>query len=221
MPRIEWELVTDDFTGAGFWKATLPGGITASAYADGRYQIKSDRRSSEGKIQRQDAEVFMRLKPWEPVEDREVVCTAQRHCEQVARGWLEEARRALVASPTAAQEGCRPLRLSQRWQQPLAEWQKRELPCEDDGKQRLRLALGVAEEVGEVARCVLKGDQNIRGGAEAWRVQLGQEIGDAAAFLIQLATLNGLDFEECVESAVAKVLARRFATAAEADDGGE
>lgn len=108
---------------------------------------------------------------------------------------------------------CRPL--AERWQKPLAAWQARELPCEDAAKQRLRLALGVCEEVGEVARCVLKADQEIRGSAEEWREKLGEEIGDAVAFLIQLATLNGLDFEACVEGAVCKVLARRFASADE------
>lgn len=108
--------------------------------------------------------------------------------------------------------------LKTRWQQPLAEWQQRELPCEDEAKQRLRLALGVAEEAGEVARCVLKGDQGIRGGADAWRAKLGGEIGDVVIYLIQLATLNDLDFEECVEGAVCKVLARRFASAEESGD---
>lgn len=102
--------------------------------------------------------------------------------------------------------------LSERWQQPLARWQHAELPCEDDARQRLRLALGVAEEAGEVARCVLKGDQDIRGGAEVWREKLAGEIGDVVVYLLQLATLNELDFEECVEGAVCKVLARRFKT---------
>lgn len=102
-----------------------------------------------------------------------------------------------------------------RWQAPLAEWQARELPCEDAARQRLRLALGVAEEAGEVARCVLKGDQDIRGSAEAWREKLGGEIGDVVVYLIQLATLHGLDFEDCVEGSVVKVLGRRFATKGE------
>lgn len=108
--------------------------------------------------------------------------------------------------------------LKTRWQQPLADWQQRELPCEDEAKQRLRLALGVAEEAGEVARCVLKGDQDIRGGSDAWRAKLGGEIGDVVIYLIQLATAHDLDFEECVEGAVCKVLARRFASAEESSD---
>ena len=102
--------------------------------------------------------------------------------------------------------------LMERWQGPLAEWQARELPCEDKARQVLRLALGVSEEAGEVARCVLKADQQIRGGAEAWRARLGGEIGDVVVYLLQLASVEGLDFEECVEGAVSKVLARRFAT---------
>lgn len=144
---------------------------------------------------------------------------------QVGEGWItcpacEGKRR--FDGPQAALEWVRARAgmehsesLSERWQQPLARWQDAELPCEDAAKQRLRLALGVAEEAGEVARCVLKGDQDIRGGVDAWRAKLGGEIGDVVIYLIQLATLNSLDFEECVEGAVCKVLARRFASADE------
>lgn len=113
---------------------------------------------------------------------------------------------------------CQPSPLMVRWQGPLAEWQARELPCEDKARQVLRLALGVSEEAGEVARCVLKADQQIRGGAEAWRAKLGSEIGDVVVYLLQLASVEGLDFEECVEGAVSKVLARRFATTQEVGD---
>lgn len=126
----------------------------------------------------------------------------------LAQDWVEVSRQGVELAP---------MHPATR-QQKLAEWQARELPCEDDARQRLRLALGVAEEAGEVARCVLKGDQDIRGGAEVWREKLGGEIGDVVVYLIQLATLNGLDFEECVEGAVCKVLARRFATAKQADE---
>lgn len=123
----------------------------------------------------------------------------------LAEDWAEVSPHEVA--PQIQAESVKPTR-----QELLAAWQARELPCDDEAKQRLRLALGVAEEVGEIARCVLKSDQEIRGSAEEWREKLGGEIGDAVVFLIQVATLNCLDFEECVEGAVTKVLARRFAT---------
>ena len=123
----------------------------------------------------------------------------------LAQDWSEVSQQEAATSPVI---GPNPTR-----QEMLAAWQARELPCEDAARQRLRLALGVAEEAGEVARCVLKGDQDIRGGADAWRAKLGGEIGDVVIYLIQLATVHGLDFEECVEGATRKVLARRFASA--------
>lgn len=100
-----------------------------------------------------------------------------------------------------------------RWQAELAAWQARELPCDDEGEQRWRLYAGVQEELGEVARCLLKGSQGIRGGAEVWRAQLPGEIGDVLVYLTQLATACGVDLGAAYAEARAKVLARRFATA--------
>lgn len=100
-----------------------------------------------------------------------------------------------------------------RWQAELAAWQARELPCDDADEQRWRLYAGVQEEMGEVARCLLKGAQDIRGGAAVWRAQLPGEIGDVLVYLTQLATSCGVDLGAAYAEARAKVLARRFATA--------
>lgn len=146
----------------------------------------------------------------EDLEINTVTNAAAREAELVARiAELEQERDAWREEF----EKVRKVPLTARWQEPLAEWQRRELPCEDEGRQRLRVALGVAEEAGEVARCVLKGDQGIRGGASLWDRKCGGEIGDVAVYLMQLCTLMGFDFEDCVDEAVGKVLARRFATA--------
>lgn len=93
MSKVKWEVVTDAFTGAAFWQATFPGGIFASVYANGRYQIKSVRRTSDGMIQRQDMEAILSLKPWESAGEREVVSATQTYCEATAREWQEEQRR--------------------------------------------------------------------------------------------------------------------------------
>jgi NTP pyrophosphatase (non-canonical NTP hydrolase) len=100
-----------------------------------------------------------------------------------------------------------------RWQAELAAWQARELPCDGADEQRWRLYAGVQEEMGEVARCLLKGAQDIRGGAAVWRAQLPGEIGDVLVYLTQLATSCGVDLGAAYADARAKVLARRFATA--------
>jgi NTP pyrophosphatase (non-canonical NTP hydrolase) len=100
--------------------------------------------------------------------------------------------------------------LRERWQRPLAEWQARELPCDDADVQRLRVALLVSEEAGEVSRCVLKGAQGLRGSAEEWRGELGGEIGDAIVSLMQLASLYDLDIEQLIDGAASKVLARSY-----------
>jgi NTP pyrophosphatase (non-canonical NTP hydrolase) len=127
-----------------------------------------------------------------------------------ARYLLKDEIAALRAVQERGAQGVESLKT--RWQEPLAEWQERELPCEDVARQKLRLALGAAEECGEVARCVLKGDQGIRGGAAVWKEKLGGELGDVVVYLIQLASAEGLDFEACVDGSIRKVLARRFAT---------
>jgi NTP pyrophosphatase (non-canonical NTP hydrolase) len=102
--------------------------------------------------------------------------------------------------------------LMERWQRPLAEWQERELPCEDKDKQILRVTVGAAEEMGEVSRCVLKRSQQIRATEHVWTSKAEEEIGDVCVYLMQLCTLLGLDFERCIERAAQKVLARRWAT---------
>lgn len=102
--------------------------------------------------------------------------------------------------------------MMERWQKPLAKWQERELPCDDKDKQTALVALGACEEMGEVARCVLKRAQQIRGTEHEWTMQAEEEIGDVCVFLMQLCTLLGLDFERCIERAAQKVLPRQWAT---------
>lgn len=107
--------------------------------------------------------------------------------------------------------------MMERWQKPLAAWQERELPCEDKDKQTLRVMVGAAEELGEVARCVLKRSQEIRATEHVWTSRAEEEIGDVCVFLMQLCALLGLDFEACIERAAQKVLGRDWSSKKEGE----
>lgn len=129
---------------------------------------------------------------------------------RAARRLAEKRVRLLEADLAARRDGDDMItrRVWRAWQEELAAWQARELP----GSDRRDLALGVMEELGEVARCLLKGKQDIRGGAARWHGDLPGEMGDVMVFLMQLATACNIDMGEAFESARRKVLARRFAT---------
>lgn len=133
---------------------------------------------------------------------------------RAARRLAEKRVRLLEADLAARRDGDDMItrRVWRAWQEELAAWQARELPCDDKRDQRQRLALGVMEELGEVARCLLKGAQDIRGGAARWHGDLPGEMGDVMVFLMQLATACNIDMGEAFEAARRKVLARRFAT---------
>jgi len=90
-------------------------------------------------------------------------------------------------------------------QKELADWQKRnfgEVTSE-------HLALGIAEEVGELCHFVLKRSQNIR---EAHNNDVKAEIADAFAdiviFGINLMTVEGIDAQQVLEETIEKVLKR-------------
>jgi hypothetical protein len=70
----------------------------------------------------------------------------------------------------------------------------------------------MAEEAGEVARCVLKRSQGVRGTAEHWTEELKKEIGDVVITAYALCAHEGFDLEEVVKSRWEVVGARRFAT---------
>ena len=90
----------------------------------------------------------------------------------------------------------------------LSEWQSRNL-----GAATLeQLALGVAEESGELAHSILKHSQGIRGmdDREAFRAAAGDAIADCAVFLIQMCTLLRLDFQELVHATADQVMGRNW-----------
>jgi len=68
--------------------------------------------------------------------------------------------------------------------------------------------LGLTEEVGELARCVLKNRQGIRGSTEDHKRAAAEEVGDILIFLMQFCTKSDLDIEKCLTDKWAKVRLR-------------
>lgn len=59
-------------------------------------------------------------------------------------------------------------------------------------------ALGFFEEAGELARCIVKMEQGIRGTREEWLAEAANEIGDNLIKLVDIAARLGLDAHDCV-----------------------
>lgn len=68
--------------------------------------------------------------------------------------------------------------------------------------------LALAEEVGEVARAVLKRTQAIRGSSDDWSAELRREVGDVLLVLCNIASLEGFELSETVAERLAVVLDR-------------
>jgi NTP pyrophosphatase (non-canonical NTP hydrolase) len=99
----------------------------------------------------------------------------------------------------------------------LARWQVRNFGIASD----LQIALGVAEEAGELAHATLKRSQMIRGmeDLEAYRAAAGDAIADIVIYAIQMSTNLRLDFGTLVEQVAERVLRRDWKKDAAA--GGE
>ena len=90
----------------------------------------------------------------------------------------------------------------------LARWQHSNFGIASDEQ----LALGVAEEAGELAHAVLKHSQRIRGLADqdTYREQAGDAIADAVIYAMQLATALRLDFAVLLHETARKVMDRKW-----------
>ena len=85
---------------------------------------------------------------------------------------------------------------------------------ESTGKGPEWQALGMAEEVGEVCRIILKAQQKIRqytnGFDEKARKDLAKEISDVAIFSIQLCSIMGIDFGKALFDRSEEVMKRNW-----------
>lgn len=71
-------------------------------------------------------------------------------------------------------------------------------------------ALGLAEEVGELCRAVLKQEQGIRGTYAEWDAEIAKEIGDVLIKLASVATACGVDLEFAVKDRWETIRQRDF-----------
>jgi NTP pyrophosphatase (non-canonical NTP hydrolase) len=78
-------------------------------------------------------------------------------------------------------------------QREIGEWQKREFRPDGSPPHTLIDVLIIVEETGEVCRCYVKRDQNIRGGAEHWTRELRIELGDVIITVLAFAANHQLD----------------------------
>ena len=92
------------------------------------------------------------------------------------------------------------------WQRRSAEWMASRFP--DDTLQQRGLCLG--EETGEVLRCILKAEQDIRGGREHWMGELRGELVDVFFALVSMANRAGFDLADAIEAAWPAIEAKRF-----------
>lgn len=104
-------------------------------------------------------------------------------------------------------------------QKELAVWQEKNFPkarlmemSKEDLVEmivKLQVALGMAEEVGEICHHVLKGTQKIRGGIDGInRAEVADGFGDVMIYGTQLCSRTGIDAEKAINDTIDVVLAR-------------
>ena len=94
-------------------------------------------------------------------------------------------------------------------QQELKEWQIKNFGHKEILPEHL--ALGMAEEVGEVCHHVLKGVEGIRGGVDGInKTEVADGIADTIIFGIQLFSHLGMDAEVEISKVIDKVLQRNW-----------
>lgn len=76
----------------------------------------------------------------------------------------------------------------------IHDWATRNFPNTD----RVVSALGLAEEVGEFCRAVLKQKQGIRGSYAAWDDEIKRELGDIYIKLAQIAGLCNWNLQDLI-----------------------
>lgn len=70
------------------------------------------------------------------------------------------------------------------------------------------VTLGLAEEVGELCRAVLKREQRIRGTYQEWSAEIEKELGDCIIKLLDVAAYEGVSLAEVARKRWASVSQR-------------
>ena len=96
------------------------------------------------------------------------------------------------------------------YQKSLNRWQNEQLGEMTDQQ----IALGMAEEVGEICHLILKRSQNIREGHtlsdKEFREEVADGVADTLVFGLQLLTIYGVEAEDTMVSVFEKVLSRNW-----------
>lgn len=92
----------------------------------------------------------------------------------------------------------------------ISDYQREIVPWVDRNFVRTQLSAigGLAEELGEVARCAVKADQGIRGTHEEWMAEMRKELGDVFIKLVETADFFGHDLSVCVQERWAAIRQR-------------
>lgn len=75
-----------------------------------------------------------------------------------------------------------------------------------------RRGLILAEETGEIVRCILKAAQQIRGGSDHWNDQLPDEVGDGLISLLGICHRAGIDVDQAIALRWREVRQRTYPT---------
>lgn len=80
----------------------------------------------------------------------------------------------------------------------------------EEGAEVLAAAIAYVTAIGRVQRCVLKGEQGIRGGAAHWAAELRKEVVDAQFTLLSLAHRAGFSLPDAMEEQWAALDAKQY-----------
>ena len=102
-------------------------------------------------------------------------------------------------------------------QKELYEWQNRNFGINPTDLERM--ALGMAEETGEVCHHILKGKQGIRGGVNGInKDEIADGVADTLIYGLQILSLLDIDAEEEISKVIDKVLRRDWINNPEGND---
>ena len=95
-------------------------------------------------------------------------------------------------------------------QKELADWQRANFDAQNSTTEWL--ALGMAEEVGELCHAILKRKQKIREGANGndLKPEIADAFADVVIFGINLMSAEGLDAEQALRATIEHVLKRKW-----------
>lgn len=155
--------------------------------------------------------------PWAPIADVSLVGDGpERIVTLKLRREDSEAVSLKLDSAGANELGCQllaaagtPLFDFKKLQREHLAWEQRNFGA---GRAVHRSFFGIAEEVGELAHALLKGEQGIRGTSAEHATAAKDAIGDIILYLSSLASISGWDLQTIVEQTWAQVSRRDWRT---------